>query len=147
MRALRGGGYLLKHFSSFRAPHLRFFCVQDRLTRFREQPLRMPHLTWRPQNRDFRAADLLKDDAQEAHALNLIHLQTARRGVDLAPGLFKRKGGRPVDHGGRPIPPERCAVLIFHAKTLGLSFLSQEDQDLWMNGFAAIIQRNQLYNT
>ncbi|CCW65511.1 unnamed protein product [Phytomonas sp. EM1] len=142
MKVLRQGTYLVKYFSSFRTPHIRFFCVQDCMTKYNGREVRMPHLVWRPKAKDHWSVEHFREDGSKSNALNLIHLHTARLGVDLAPELFKRRGGYVIDHCGRPLPADMCLVLIFHSRTLGLSFLTKADRQLWMDAFTAIIDRN-----
>lgn len=140
MPIMRTGATFIKHVSSSRDPHLRFFKIQDCLDTFREKEVLMPHLTWM-------APGTSPDKIEAGCALNLVHLQAVHLGAGRGTGdphyrLFKRRRGYVVDHKGQRVANGMCAVFVFTSRPVAVCFLTEEDRQVWVGGMMAVVERN-----
>ncbi|KAG5510918.1 hypothetical protein JKF63_06419 [Porcisia hertigi] len=60
-------------------------------------------------------------------------------------GLTGNGGGGAVvvvDHKGRPVAHELCAVFVFASRPVAVSFLSEDDRQLWVGAMMGVVERN-----
>lgn len=143
---LRRGNNICKHVTGGR-PHLRYFRV-EMLPAKRGGASPTPHLIWGPSPTSLTSASL-------KGCKNALSLHTLFCASPLCEGtleqfsrFFKRdKRGVVQDHNGSAVPNEMCAVLRFNERDLALTFLTEEDRDLWMRAMSFIVERNRLQPT
>ncbi|KAG5507181.1 hypothetical protein JIQ42_06587 [Leishmania sp. Namibia] len=166
------GTLIVKHIHHSRRPHLRHFQVLDCMVAYGGSEVLMPHLTWAPPaevrrhdrlpraKRSKHGAPLptgLSFSQQEvpyATALNLIHLEAVYVGIgrgiaEAHMTLFRRarggssSGGAVVlDHLGRPVANGMCAVFVFASRPVAVSFLCEDDRQVWVGAMMGVVERN-----
>ncbi|RNF07015.1 uncharacterized protein Tco025E_07463 [Trypanosoma conorhini] len=137
MPLLRRGSALCKHVEDGR-PHMRFFRVEDHLGEYLGEEALMPHLVWY----------LTAKEKKPVAALNLLSLLGVHLLLADASGqflkLFRRKKGIVVDHSRRAVASGMCAVFRFESRDVAVSFLTEEDRQLWVGGMMGVVERNRL---
>ncbi|CAM65621.1 conserved hypothetical protein [Leishmania infantum JPCM5] len=95
-------------------------------------------------------------------ALNLVHLEAVYVGAghgiaEAHMTLFRRAkcgansrgsdsrvdgGAVVVDHGGRPVANDMCAVFVFASRPVAVSFLREDDRQAWVGAMMGVVERN-----
>ncbi|ESL06994.1 hypothetical protein TRSC58_05324 [Trypanosoma rangeli SC58] len=137
MPLLRRGSTLCKHVEDGH-PHMRFFRVEDHLGEYRGKEVLTPHFVWYSTAKD----------KKPVTALNLLSLLgvhilfTDTSGQFLK--LFRRKKGIVVDHSQRPVARGMCVVFQFESRDVAVSFLTEEDRQIWVGGMMGVVEKNRL---
>ncbi|RNE98918.1 hypothetical protein TraAM80_08498 [Trypanosoma rangeli] len=137
MPLLRRGSTLCKHVEDGR-PHMRFFRVEDYLGEYRGKEVLTPHLVWYSTAKDKKPVTVL-------NLLSLlgVHILLADTSGQFLK-LFRRKKGIVVDHSQRPVARGMCVVFQFESRDVAVSFLTEEDRQVWVGGMMGVVEKNRL---
>jgi hypothetical protein len=161
------GTVLVKHVRHDRRPHLRLFQILDCIDLYQGKEVLMPHFTWVAANDVYRhdrrprpkktkggvplptGLSLAQQEVPYETALNLTHLEAvyvgAGRGISAEyMGLFqrRRRDSVVVDHRRRPVANGMCAVFVFAERPVAVTFLREDDRQLWVGAMMGVVERN-----
>ena len=168
MPLLRAHGTLLvKHIGRDRRPHLRLFQVLDCIDVYHGKEVLMPHFTWaaaqdthahdrRPRAKKTRKGvplptglSLAQQEVPYETALNLTSLEAVYAGVGrgisgeyLDLFLRRQRDGAVLDHRRRPVANGMCAVFVFASRPVAVTFLREDDRQVWVGAMMGVVERN-----
>ncbi|KPI84744.1 hypothetical protein ABL78_6211 [Leptomonas seymouri] len=158
---------IVKHTRHGRRPHLRLFQILDCMDAYKGREVLMPHFTWasakdayrhgrRPRQRRAKKGvplptglSLSQQEVPYMTALNLTRLEAvyvgAGRGISAEHmSLFHRrkKDGAIVDHLHHPVANGMCAVFVFASRAVAVTFLREDDRQMWVGAMMGVVERN-----
>lgn len=135
MPLLRRGSTLCKHVRNGH-PHLRFFRIEDHVGNYCGEEVLMPHFVWYPDS-----AARKPTEALPLASLVGVHLLVADASNRFLQ-LFRRKRGVVVDQSDRSVANGMCAVFRFKSRDVAVSFLSEQERQLWVGGMMGVVEKN-----
>ena len=126
---MKKGGNLVK-FGRNGNPQLRYCRVDDEESEIDGAKIECPHLTW--------SSDIT---SKRSGKIPLMKLQDVKLGAE-SKNFKKDKTGSVIGLRGEVVRPAMCFTLVFSERNVDLYANSQDDFDMWVDGFENIVERN-----